>query len=590
MLVRRWGLAVALGLSACGKSASEGSNDLVGVGGAAKGESPASGGRTSGGTDANAGADASGAPIAGAAASGVGGIASLAGAGVSATSGGDGGGAGGLAALGPDPQPAALPVAVVATSNSYLVFGQGTKVSDIKLMLLDLKGSGQPIQVNSMGSKLILPTISADGRLLVHVQTDPFQGPVHGVLPVPPADDLQFAAFTDSGYSPGTAITGFEGLAAMRYPAGFDAESRFVAFVRTGKIPGLDIVDLANHRRYGSLNDQPIKGSVGWAPKGYLFAYRAETNAAVSAVARLHVAKLIDGGISEPQALPEGISQASFSADGQRLFYSVDDGKVPLAFGYVDPPAAPRQIYSGTGPNGFIGFEIEAGEQSLLTTLIDPNNSGRPIVTRIFVDPARPPQPITEATSITMSESGSLAALWLIGDTTQRIEFLRGTERIKVVEAPSVGGTFTGEHLVYYPAASEADPFWEVRSATLVGSSVVDRRLFPADRHIISFCQQRVPNPGNKYVDIYDQPGPGIRFSDLELDGPGASRTIEATDPSATIDCPVCDIAGDACAYVEWTDTSSKIFIVHYGATGPSAPTLAFQSDQRLTLHLAHLP
>lgn len=594
MLVRRWGVALALGAIACGKSTSDGPTNLAGSGGTTMSVLAGSGGRASGGGDANAAGGTMAMPVA------AGGVTALAGApGLAAGAGGlsqasAGASSGGVVGLASDPQPAADPVAVVGTSNSYLVFRQGSRDPDIKLMFLDLKGSGQPVQVNAANSKVITPKASDNGRFLIHEQVDALQSPSHGSLPTPTAEDLQLVTFTDSGYIPGAAVAGFSGLTAMRLPGAFDASSRFVAFSRldSRQPAGLDIVDAAKQRRHASLSGPRVLGGVNWAPKGYFFTYRAKTNLSDNPNNDILLAKLTSDGISEPQALPAYANQATFTADGQRLFYSIDNGTIPFALGYIDPPAAPRQIYSGTGPNGFIGFWIEAGGQSLLTTLPDPNGGGLWVVARIFVDPARPPQFLTEpsySSSITMSESGSLAVLSILGDTTTRLEFLRGTERIKIAEGASISGTFTGEHLVYYPDTSESKIFWEVRSATLVGSTVVDRRLAPADRNISSFCQRVVPNPGTKFNYVYDQPVPGIRFSDLEVDGPGATRTIDATNPAATVDCPVCNTTGDACAYVERTDTSSKIFVVRFGPTGPSEPTLAFQSDQSLALYLAHL-
>jgi hypothetical protein len=457
-------------------------------------------------------------------------------------------------------------------------------------MLLDLKGGGQPVQVNAAGSKLFQPAASPDGRFVVHVQVDPF--PFTIPRPVPNNDAL-LSAFSDSGYVPAAVVAGFDALAALHYPEGFDASSRFAFLVRTSKVTGLDIVDGANNRRHGSLDGVLVTaGTLNWAPKGYLFSYRVDPVTSGSAVTRTYLAKVIDGGISEPQLCPDSVTQSSFSPDGRRLFYSLGD-KVPAALGYIDPPAAARQIYADMASNGASGLGVEAAGQSVLTALSDPTDATRSIVTRIFVDPKLSPQPITEpnrSSAITISESGSLAALTLSGDRTQRLEFLRGNERIKVAEAPMVSASFSGERLVYYLRHSDTDPSSELHTATLVGSSVVDRRLDPVDRDFRAYPRRKVSKPSNKYFDACVLPVPGIRFSDLELDGPSATRTVDATNPAATVDRPVCNAAGDACAYVEHTDTSSKLFLMHYDATGPSAPTLVFQSDQQLTLYVTHMP
>jgi hypothetical protein len=603
VVVRRWGLLGLVVFVACGKTAHNGSSDSSGAAGGAF--------AADGGKHAMASAGASGAATASAGsgniASGAGGTNSSAGGSdVSPGSGGItalAGASGGPLGLGPDPLPAGDPPGLVKTSNSYLVFSQldpdTTQNSRFQLMFLDMQGNGQPVLVSVAGTRNTVRSVSRDRRAFVYAQVDPYG---LGATVKPREDDLYLNLFTDSGYVPGALVGGFAGRSALHSPGIFDSTSRFVFVTRPFAPRGVDIIDTARNTRYYSQELSEEQFSFGWAPKGYLFTYTlvAKLLDTSRTGRRSYVAKLIEGGISMSQPLPVGLSGSRFTADGKRLFYTVLNGTDPISFGYVDPPSAPQQFFASGDP-----FNVTAGgtffienRESVLAVLSAGGDSQHQAVVRLYSDPARAPVTITDplrGIQLSVSESGSLAAISaLLDDDTQRTEIVRGTEHFKVSETKGnelSGAIFVGEHAVYFDHAETSDTY-DIHYLDLEGSKLVDTVISKGREWPRNYCQWAIPIPGNRASYLYSQPaGPsGVRFMDLAVSGPSATRAIDVSDPSATIDeCPLCNPAGDTCAYVERTATHSKVFSVHYGSSGPSEPKLIYESDESFKLIAAHL-
>lgn len=599
VVVRRWGLVTGVVLAAaCGKARGD-AGDPTGAAGAA---AIAEGGRTAMAGAATAGAATAGAGngSAGAATSVAGGATSSSGsAGGATTSAGTGGGP---YVLGPDPLPAKEPAGGVKTSNDYLVFTQYDPADHprhYRLMFIDLKGDGQAVPVAAAGSIDAASVVSGDGRAYVYQQTDIAQLVPTGT---PREDDLYLNLFTDSGYLPGARVGGFVGRPALHSPVGFDASSRFAVFSRwqptTGvdRLLGFDFIDAADNTRYFSLDFSVDAVEFEWAPKGYLFFYRLLPHDGMRQVTQ-YVAKLIDGGMSQPEQLPVALADQQFTADGRRLFYSTGDGTGPATFGYVEPPAAPRQFYVSSEVADFgkpDGFVIEGGGESVLTALAVPGDPAHYVLWRLFSDGTRPPEAIsTPRLSIQVTHSdGDLAAVVSGSDDyVWHLELVRGSEHfdVSVVDEANFG-FFVGEHFIYRRSLAGGSAE-EVHSATLKGSSVVDTVVGTSDRVGIAPCRPASSLSGGKYSYTYVSPTAGVRFIDLALEGPAATRTIDVTDPAASIrECPVCNQTGDTCAYTERTAAHSKTFSVHFGPNGAEGPKLIFESDQTFALLAAHLP
>jgi hypothetical protein len=490
-----------------------------------------------------------------------------------------GAGAGGSAGIGPSEGGAGgvdvpeNPDGVVETSGHYLVFTLGPQDGSNELMLLDLEGSGTPVQVNVPDTTLVLPAISQSGEFLIYA---------HGSAPI--EGDLLLNRFTASGYVPGRVVGGFEGRPGLHAARGFDASSRFVAFSRTGDTPGLDIVDAARNVRHFSADLGPFATLLfEWAPAGSYFNYTLDPDLddTTPAKNRTYLAELTNDGASEPVALPPNVVTQHFSADGRRLFFLTKDADGLVGFGYLEPPDAQVQFYQGSMPESYgTDFYVEPGGESVVSQLTSEDTPRRAVVERLFADEAREPEPLWDSSwdpmmgsiAVNPSPSGALALLSLYDVCcTYGHELLRGSDHFDLGgPAPS----FFGDKLVYTSAPSPAT----IATLTDAGIDVTVLDETPDYPGLCAWGRR----PTTK-VSLLS--ATGLHLWDLET---GRGRDISVTDPGATLGCAVFSPSEDACAYVEATTSFSKIFVVRFGPDGPSEPELALGLARTVNLKIVH--
>jgi hypothetical protein len=523
----------------------------VGTGGAA-GNFAAVGGVSSGGT--SAGGDVGGANDGAAASSGV--LVTSA-AGTTGTNGGIGGASDG-------------PVGVVSTSPSYVVFTEGVEYFPSPLMFLDLAGSGEPVQVSLPDKLLGSVALSPSGEFLVYAQDS-----------TPAEDDLLLNEFTPSGYVQGRVVGGFEGRPGFHTAHGFDASGRYAAFsgvAAAGIQGGFDIVDAVANARYFSVDLPLAMAAFDWAPVGNFFTYTAEQSDGNEAF----LAELTTTGASDPVALPADILFRHFSADGQRLYYVTKDADGLVDYGYIEPPGDPVVFHQGTVPEPQnFDFYVEPDAESLVVTTSD---SGGYFVERLFVDEQKEPERLSDDQPyiiVTSARSGALAVLdYADASGPLGVELLHGSERTPLgTQADADVSTetdFVGDRLIYTLRYSET------HLLDVSGSTIDDKVLATAGTW--KHCPPSTSTKTKFALVGGGLPG-GLRVVDLAHE---TARDIPASDPAASVLCPVYDQAEDACAYVESSQAGSKIFILHFDAQGMSDPELVYESKEYVALQVVH--
>jgi hypothetical protein len=128
----------------------------------------------------------------------------------------------------------------------------------------------------------------------------------------------------------------------------------------------------------------------------------------------------------------------------------------------------------------------------------------------------------------------------------------------------------------------------EMHDARIDTSGLVDAIVSDPDRDVVPCILYDYNYPPSKAFHLFSTPKPGIRFIDLDVGGSPIGRSIEASDALATVGCPFFSLANDAAVYVEQTDAGSKLFLVHFGADGPSEPELVLDSTSFVTPILVH--
>ena len=586
---------------ACGQAKQDVSNAAGTAGHAAASSGGAdasragSGGNASGGSGTSASGGMGSGLAGGTGSAGTTGGAGLPAAGAAGASGGAVGAGGATGGFGGGPEPD--PVGLVATSGSYIVYELPIKDGAADgLVLRELDGSRSEIQVQIPGSYLGYRSLSPDRRSYVYSQGVVETG--EGGAAAPVADDLCLIRFTDSGYVPGAIVDGFEGRPEYHYSAGFEASSRFAFFLRITPDRGLDIVDAARNARHHSLTVDATNMTLNVAPHGYLFSYTLDHHQDAQ---ETYVAEVTEGGISEPELLPQGAGLLRYSEDGKRVFYVLTPATDTVSYGYVEPPAAPRSFHTRDGVflDVAVHFLVEPGGDSVLAVLPDSVDSQSTVVQRLFTDETRAPVtvagPYKNAELAGVSPGGTLAvyAYQLDADTGGNlagIELVRGTEHFNILEpqATTVQGFFGGERFFYRLGQV-------LHAVTIESSAPVDTVVADGDYALdAGGCQ-----PANLDTDKFYYSLPqfaGVRFVDLGLTGTGSARSVLPTDPLAYVGCPVCNAAGDACAYAEakpdgsgsGSVSSVKVFMLRFGATGPSAPELLFETDHSINLKIFH--
>lgn len=457
-------------------------------------------------------------------------------------------------------------------SPHYVVFGRGDRYLD-DLLWLDLNGDGEPVVLNRGLSDFIASPASPDGRFLVATSGN-------GVF---------LGEFTESGYVPLRELTGLLPRVNVLAPRGFEPRSRYAALAAPGSFT-LHILDLRTAELTAKVTTSNTPSAGEWAPDGLLFRYVVDDRFQGSSH---YVMDLATGGSAQPQALPSDIAGADFSPDGRRLFYAVLPSSGVYSFGVVEPPAAPHGIYQGEVVDPVPAtlmerrFVAELDGQSILTVLPDATDRSRHVLRRLFADTAREPEDIGVARADPLfgrSASGKLV-YFMSGEAGRYgLELLRGSERFPLVDPPSEHGvfaSFAGEHLVYSIDGTE-----ELHDVTLSGSAVLDR-VFPENASYGYPCDD-LPPFLDKWFFSHLSSSSSLAMLDLAVAGAGALRRVQGRDARSSFECPVCDAAGNGCAFVEHTSDRSIVFVMHFGAEGPSDPVPVFESDQFLMLMVAH--
>jgi hypothetical protein len=508
-----------------------------------------------------------------------------------ASSGGESGATneGGAGTLGPDPDPVTPDDSgVVATSSRYLVFKQAEGVGDVatlnskQLTFLDLDTLSSA-QINVPNTQTTLGSTSPDGQYYVYAQGD-------GLLD----NDLYLQRFTPMGYVPGVLADGFKGKPGAHRVVGWDSSARFSGFIRNSPTDmGIDIVDAArNVHHYVTAAAMAKAAFFDWAPVGYLFhfGYDFDVDHDYSGDSEQHfVAKLTNDGASEPEQLPAAAQRPAFTADGKRLFFAVRPSSGVGALGYVDAPNTPQLFFSpATAAELPRSFVVEFGGESVLGVRSD-GSGGVLTAYRFFVDPARAPVAVSDpahvADELYASATRDLAAITYSDASEQRLEVLRGSERLPVgtfALSPNISVDWVGDVLFYSVGDSE------LHAVSVGDTGLVDELLNDATE--TRFACHDLPHPAGKLAVRFAEPKAGFLFLDLTGASVAVLRSVLVSDDTALPDCPVWDPTGSGLAYVEQSDTGSKLFVVSWGEAGPSEPTLVEDAAVTLELVNARLP
>jgi hypothetical protein len=193
--------------------------------------------------------------------------------------------------------------------------------------------------------------------------------------------------------------------------------------------------------------------------------------------------------------------------------------------------------------------------------------------------------PALDAREVLTSTPHDWAAIRYSGDTEQKLEILRGDERLPVgtfASGLTLDGEWVGDVLFY----SVGDA--ELHAVTVGDAGVTDTLLSDTGQSGFA-CQDDGHPPGKVAVRFEGSPS-GLLLVDVT--GPAASvaRTVLASDADALPDCPVWDPNGHGLAYVEQSDAGSTVFVVGWGEAGPGEPVLAQSADVTLELVNARLP
>ncbi len=469
---------------------------------------------------------------------------------------------------------------LIPTSGSQLVFSS-QPIADLgdyppsQLYALDLKNG----KAHDLGhAELSYTTVSQDQSIL-------FVGGANAANDT----NLFIVRLTDRGIVPATPISGFEGRPGNEYPKAWSGDGRYAFFERGSNIigDGIDVVDAQTNSLLWYADNAPNEqsASVDVAPKGLWFAYTLGLDKRPASVAHIE-----HGGVKST-ALPSAGYGFTFDADGTHMAYPNFDATTHVTKLFVqtlggatvpigDPDGYPVATITMFMPDGRV------------LAFVQSNPSADQIVNELLSTQGDAPVILGDETrqaSLPLPSLDGSRMLMVYTEVGQDLAFIDPTGKapdVPIVSYPpeaAVGDrAIDDKRFIYYTisTASASMGVDELHIVKLDGEGkVVDTRLDTQDP-IGTDCYSPFTRSSLTKLVFLNTNTKTLNLIDLRGDTPKrVAMLAPSVDGARPLYCPMWGPNGDAFAYTEISDTSSRIRLVRWGDGAPEEPRTVYETD-----------
>jgi hypothetical protein len=468
---------------------------------------------------------------------------------------------------------------LIPTSGSQLVFSSQPRADlgdypPSQLYALDLK-DGKTHDLGKAG--LSYTTVSQDESLLLV-----------GGANAASDTNLSIVRLTDQGVVPPTPISGFAGRPGNEYPKAWSGDGRYAFFERGSNIigDGVDVVDTRTNSLlwYADTGLDDDNASVEVAPKGTWFAYWLGLDKRKASVAHIGSATVTS------TALPIVGANFVFDSDGTHMAYPDTMGQITKLFvqtlGGKTDPAGDVDGYVFASPEAFM-------PDGRVLALLQPDPSNEQLVVEALSTNGADPVVIGDRTRtpnwrVPSRNFSSMVFLYKMQDS-QDLAFVDPAGKAADVPIAS----YPTDAQVVIRAIDDERFFYTINADLSTATnaevhvvqraddgSALDTQLNTKDEVAIG-CVDPFRNgpPASKLV-FMDLKTNTLVLIDLSGDTPQRVATLPPSlDGAQRVYCPTWGPNGDAFAYTEISDTSSRIRLVRWGDAAPEDPQTAYEAD-----------